>query len=107
LMDIARRHRWVRGDWQIASYLIAKETFGGKQTDTKPLGVLSQWKVLDNLRRSLTPIALVLLMILALAFLTNPGMYLLIGFAVYLGPVIVSGLVGRLRKSPDKPGRQH
>ncbi len=107
LMDIARRHRWVRGDWQIASYLIAKETFGGKQTDTKPLGVLSQWKVIDNLRRSLTPIALVLLMILALAFLTNPGMYLLVGFGVYLGPVIVSGLVGLFRKSPDKTIGQH
>ena len=44
---LARLHRWVRGDWQNLPFLYRKT----------PLTALSRWKLMDNLRRSLTPIA--------------------------------------------------
>jgi cyclic beta-1,2-glucan synthetase len=55
-----RQHRWTRGDWQIAPWLwryVPDET-GRKARNTLPL--ISRWKILDNLRRSLTAPAIVL-----------------------------------------------
>jgi cyclic beta-1,2-glucan synthetase len=52
-----RKHRWVRGDWQIIFWLLPRvPDFFGKSV-RNPLSVISRWKVLDNLRRSLTEIA--------------------------------------------------
>ena len=42
LTDVKRRHRWIRGDWQIAGWVWRKGMSG-----------LSRWKIFDNLRRSL------------------------------------------------------
>ncbi len=53
-----RQHRWVRGDWQILYCLIpvAPTRHGFERTQ---LPLISRWKVLDNLRRSLLAPALV------------------------------------------------
>ena len=48
-----RLSRWIRGDWQITKWM-------GIQS---PLNLLSKYKILDNLRRSLLEISLVLVMI--------------------------------------------
>ncbi len=107
LMDIARRHRWVRGDWQIASYLLAGETRRGFKETINPLNKLSQWKVFDNLRRSLTPIGILLLLLLGLALLQHPGTYVLVVSCVFVVPILVNALSGLIRKSPDKTLKQH
>ncbi|NDE91009.1 MAG: hypothetical protein EB059_07730 [Alphaproteobacteria bacterium] len=43
-----RQHRWVRGDWQLLPWI-----FGKYSHDVTSIGY---WKMVDNLRRSLTPI---------------------------------------------------
>jgi hypothetical protein len=53
--DIKRRHRWIRGDWQLAGWLLPLVPGPGKRRLRNPLSVLSQWKLFDNLRRSLVP----------------------------------------------------
>ncbi len=52
-----RKHRWVRGDWQIILWLLPKvpDYFG--KLIPNPLTLISRWKILDNLRRSLIEIA--------------------------------------------------
>jgi len=52
-----RKHRWVRGDWQIVLWLLPKvpDYFG--KLIPNPLTLISRWKILDNLRRSLIEIA--------------------------------------------------
>ena len=50
-VDASRQHRWVRGDWQLLPFI-----FDAKLT-IPPIG---RWKMIDNLRRSLTPIFWVL-----------------------------------------------
>ena len=45
-VEAARQHRWVRGDWQLLSYI-----FGGRGGIT----ALSRFKMIDNLRRSIMP----------------------------------------------------
>ena len=58
-----RLSRWIRGDWQIISWLKSKvnSKIGKKQN---PLNCLSQYKIFDNLRRSLTEIAVMFSFIL-------------------------------------------
>ena len=61
--DMKRRHRWIRGDWQIARWLFPRVPGPGNHTQKNPLSTLSRWKIFDNLRRSLVPPALLLLLI--------------------------------------------
>ncbi|TYB87934.1 GH36-type glycosyl hydrolase domain-containing protein [Oceaniovalibus sp. ACAM 378] len=46
--EVARQHRWARGDWQLLPYLRGTQL---------PLSALQRWKMFDNLRRSLVPVA--------------------------------------------------
>ncbi len=57
-VDVDRRHRWMRGDWQIAQWLLPGVP--GEQPGIIPnqLSGLSRWKIFDNLRRSLVPVAM-------------------------------------------------
>ena len=61
-VDAARRHRWTRGDWQIASWTLPVVPHPGKRSQPNPLSMLARWKILDNLRRSLTAAAMVALL---------------------------------------------
>ncbi|WP_240984950.1 GH36-type glycosyl hydrolase domain-containing protein [Acididesulfobacillus acetoxydans] len=54
-----RLHRWVRGDWQVASWLF------------QPLPFVAKWKIFDNLRRSL--VAPLEFLLIVLAFAVLPG----------------------------------
>ena len=53
-MAARRHHRWVRGDWQLLPWILghARAASGAKQTATIPLH--GRWKMVDNLRRSLS-----------------------------------------------------
>ena len=50
-VDASRHHRWARGDWQLLPFIFSPSS---------GVPALSRWKMIDNLRRSLTPIAWVL-----------------------------------------------
>lgn len=57
-----RLHRWTRGDWQLLPWLIP--FVRGKDGWFKnPLSMLSQYKIYDNLRRSLVPLASIVLLV--------------------------------------------
>ncbi len=47
----ARQHRWTRGDWQLLPWVLGVRG---------PMPALGRWKMLDNLRRSALPPALLL-----------------------------------------------
>jgi cyclic beta-1,2-glucan synthetase len=53
-----RKHRWVRGDWQIILWLLPKVPDYFERWVPNPLTLISRWKILDNLRRSLIEIAI-------------------------------------------------
>ncbi len=62
LTHAKRLHRWVRGDWQILWWLFPwVPTRSGIERNR--LSVIDRWKILDNLRRSMVPPALVALLI--------------------------------------------
>src|SRR5678815_3228954 len=59
-----RMHRWVRGDWQLLPWLFPwVPSFGGDLVRNRLAG-MDRWKILDNLRRSLTNPAVLLLIVL-------------------------------------------
>jgi len=71
--DVSRRHRWMRGDWQIAWWLLPWVPGRDGQRVRNPITLLSWWKIFDNLRRSLVPVALLLVLVLAW-LLTDPAL---------------------------------
>jgi cellobiose phosphorylase len=107
-VDIDRRHRWIRGDWQISQWLLPRVPGPDARRITNPLSGLSQWKIFDNLRRSLVPAALLLLL---------PGLWLLLpesggrGSLLVLGLLLFPGLLAALvelgRKPADLPWAMH
>ncbi|HVB87438.1 MAG TPA: glucoamylase family protein [Candidatus Dormibacteraeota bacterium] len=60
-----RKHRWIRGDWQISPWLLprVRDAFG--RVVRNPISHVSRWKILDNLRRSVTDIALLAALLFA------------------------------------------
>jgi hypothetical protein len=48
-----RKHRWLRGDWQIVRWIFRRVPNEDRQLVPNPISVVSRWKILDNLRRSL------------------------------------------------------
>lgn len=54
-----RLHRWVRGDWQAAAWMLRTVRVASGEKERNPLPPLDRWKLLDNLRRSLVPVFLV------------------------------------------------
>ena len=61
--EMSRRHRWTRGDWQIAKWLLPRVPGMSKKFLRNPLSWLTRWKIFDNLRRSLvTPSLLMILL---------------------------------------------
>jgi cyclic beta-1,2-glucan synthetase len=51
----SRQNRWIRGDWQIADWILPRVPSPGKQRGPNQLSWFDRWKVFDNLRRSLVP----------------------------------------------------
>lgn len=48
-----RKHRWLRGDWQIVEWLTDRVPDESGARVPNPISLVSRWKILDNLRRSL------------------------------------------------------
>ena len=96
--DMARRHRWVRGDWQLIGWLRRRlHAFPGAPRN--PLSALSRWKLFDNLRRSLVPAALIALAVLGWARLSEPFMWTL-RVIVIVGIVPFAAHVMGLARAP-------
>ncbi|HXH75755.1 MAG TPA: glucoamylase family protein [Bacteriovoracaceae bacterium] len=66
-----RGHRWTRGDWQLLPWLLPFVKNGEGKTVRNDLSVISRWKLFDNLRRSMVPVAT--LIWLGLAWTVLPG----------------------------------
>ncbi|MDX9826134.1 MAG: glucoamylase family protein [Spirochaetia bacterium] len=60
-----RQHRWIRGDWQIANWIMPRVPHADLSKGPNPLLWLDRWKICDNLRRSLLPVASLALLISA------------------------------------------
>ncbi|MCO6390187.1 protein ndvB [Aliihoeflea aestuarii] len=90
-VDASRNHRWIRGDWQLLPFIFEPGS-----------GVpgLSRFKMIDNLRRSLTPISWVLAsiagwMLLPFAYAVQWQALLILSLVLALTYSIVDALMPR------------
>jgi len=105
--DVARRQRWIRGDWQIARWLLpGAPGFIPHRALKNPLSALSRWKLLDNLRRSLAPAALMLLLLLGWTALSPAWLWTLAALAIMLVPALIAAVLEVFRKPFDVPWSQ-
>jgi cyclic beta-1,2-glucan synthetase len=87
-----REHRWVRGDWQILPWLFWRVPVPGG-SGRNPLPLLERWKIFDNLRRSLVPPTLVLLLLLGWTLLpSSPWVWTGIALVVLAVPLLLQFL---------------
>jgi cyclic beta-1,2-glucan synthetase len=85
-----RKHRWVRGDWQITRWLFNLVPDESGRLVENPISTISRWKILDNLRRSLIEPITFLLFVFGWFFLPGGALYWTLATLVLL---ILPGIV--------------
>ncbi len=113
-IEASRRHRWIRGDWQLAGWLLPRVPGppgpnGSKaKRQPNPLIALSVWKIFDNLRRSLVPPSL--LALLAGGWLFGPGsawFWTLLVAGVMFLPTLLRAVTELIRKPEERDWLGH
>jgi cellobiose phosphorylase len=107
LADMSRRHRWVRGDWQIAPWLLPRvpTATGGARNI---IHWLAWWKLFDNLRRSFVPIAWLLVFLLGWLIMPQWALFwTVLGVATPLLPTLIGAAPAWIRKAEGVPWGLH
>jgi hypothetical protein len=96
-----RKHRWVRGDWQIFLWLLPRVPDAQWKWVPNPLPLVSRWKIFDNLRRSLTEIFTFAALVCAWFALGEASLAATLAIVgLLLVPVYVEILLAFLRPTP-------
>jgi len=105
--DVNRRHRWIRGDWQLLPWIFpwAPTQHGGLARN--PLSLLSRWKLFDNLRRSASPTAVLAMLLMGWISGWQPLAWTIGVVALTLSAPLVASLIELLQKPHDMPLRRH
>jgi cyclic beta-1,2-glucan synthetase len=93
----ARQHRWVRGDWQLLPWMVGSRSTA-PMVSRRGIPALGLWKMIDNLRRSLAPVAMLLGLFLGWAFLPVELAAAWTLFMVFVGiiPPLIPALSGAI-----------
>jgi cyclic beta-1,2-glucan synthetase len=105
--DVSRRRRWIRGDWQIARWVLPRVPGTSGRRQNNPLSGLSRWKIFDNLRRSLAPSAMTLLLLLGWTVLSPAWFWTLSVIAIILIPPLLGLILNLSQKADDVLLSQH
>lgn len=102
-----RKHRWIRGDWQLLGWLAGRVS-GSGGPERNRLSVLSRWKIFDNLRRSTVEMAQLAFLVAGWTVLPgSPLRWTLLGIAAVATPWIISLLLAAVRPPLDKSWRAY
>ena len=102
-----RKHRWIRGDWQLLRWL-TRTVPGPNGPERNRLSLLSRWKILDNLRRSVVEIAQLTLLVAGWTVLPgSPIRWTALVLGVVAAPWILSLLLAAVRPPLDKSWRAY
>jgi cyclic beta-1,2-glucan synthetase len=105
--DVNRRRRWIRGDWQVVRWLLPVVPGLDGRLHRNPLTGLSRWKIFDNLRRSLNPAALTLLLLLGWTVLSPAWFWTLSVIGIMCIPSVIISFVDLITKADDVLWGQH
>ena len=102
-----RKHRWIRGDWQLLQWLTSQVP-GPQGLERNRLSSVSRWKIFDNLRRSVVEISQLLFLLAGWTVLPgSPLRWTLLGLAAIAAPWLITLLIAALRPPWDKSWRAY
>jgi cyclic beta-1,2-glucan synthetase len=105
--DVSRRERWIRGDWQIASWIFPWVPGANGKRERNPLSALSRWKIFDNLLRSLVPMAMLMMLVIGWLFTSHPWFWTVSLIVLLLTPSLLTALFDIFLKPNDTFFGQH
>jgi cyclic beta-1,2-glucan synthetase len=83
-----RKHRWLRGDWQIVRWVFNRVPNESRRLVQNPISLVSRWKIVDNLRRSMMEPATFALLVAGWFFLPGgPRFWTLVTVALLFLPI--------------------
>ncbi|MCZ4091022.1 cyclic beta-(1,2)-glucan synthase [Sinorhizobium psoraleae] len=90
-VEMSRQHRWARGDWQLLPYIF---------NPANGLSMLGRWKMYDNLRRSLIPVAWLVASVMGWYYMEPTEALIwqiVLIFSLFVAPTLslISGLMPR------------
>lgn len=107
ISDIRRRHRWIRGDWQIVNWLLSTVPGPAGLILDNPISGLSRWKIFDNLRRSLMAPAQISLLLLGWLVLPQPVFWTFVVIGIIFSLPLLACFRSVINKSKNLPLRTH
>lgn len=97
LSYMRRHHRWVRGDWQIAPWVLPRVPAPGGRSTPNPIPPLGRWQIADNLRRSLLAASLLILLTVSLVTASGWWWWGVVAAVLVLGAPSLLGVAARGR----------
>ena len=83
-----RKHRWLRGDWQVVRWIFNEVPDESRRLVPNPTSLVSRWKIVDNLRRSLMEPATFFLLVAGWFFLpAGPRFWTLVTLGLLFLPI--------------------
>ncbi|MEX2528579.1 MAG: glucoamylase family protein [Gemmatimonadota bacterium] len=105
LIHARRAHRWIRGDWQLLPWLLPTVPTEGGGRRRNRLDALARWKIADNLRRSVQPGAVLLLLLLSWVVLPTQALGWTLALSAVVGfPLLLTLLDAGFRGIREVPG---
>jgi len=104
----ARQHRWARGDWQLLPWIFGCGRRSGGDSNRRAIPLIGRWKMLDNLRRTLSAPA-VFLALLGGWMLPLPAAAIWSGFVVatFAIPPLLPAVAGIVPRRLGLSQRRH
>jgi len=106
-LEVNRKHRWIRGDWQILEWLLPHAPSRTGQRIRNPISFLSKWKIFDNLRRSLVPPAMLALLVTSWMFIGDAVFWTMFVAGIVIIPQIFVSVMNAARKPSASPFFAH
>ncbi len=107
LSHARRKHRWIRGDWQLFRWLTGTVPGPGGPEKNR-LSLVGRWKILDNLRRSAVELAQLAFLLAGWTLLPgSPFVWTALGLLAIAAPWIFSLSLAAVAPATDKSLRAY
>ncbi|MGA3293525.1 MAG: glucoamylase family protein [Candidatus Acidiferrales bacterium] len=104
----ARQHRWARGDWQLLPFLFGRGRSGRRKRSPFKVPAIGRWKIIDNLRRTLSaPTAFLTLIVGWLLAPASPWLWTGFVFATVAIPGLLPFFIGLYPRRKGISKRSH
>jgi len=108
LESAARQHRWARGDWQLLPWILGRAHDATGVPSRSPLPGIARWKMVDNLRRTLSPLLALATLVGAWTLPSVPvGAWTAFVLAAFIVPAAIPVLGGLLPRRRGISKRSH